>query len=155
MSSCRHEPRDPAKRHSRGASANWGISISVAYLPGFVAVPVPQCISDEGAAEDVRKVLHVGKHALVRWLRAAGHGGRPRGGAGRAVRAEARHEERSRADRHHLRILRVAGRDNALALLRVLLGAQGRAIRAAQGVKHSHAANQHYTNAHLLYAPHR
>lgn len=90
----------------------------------------------------------------MRGLRAAGHGVRPRGGAGRALREEARQEERARPHCHHIRVLRVAGRDHAVPLLRVLLGAQGRAIRAAQGVKHCHAATQHHTNAHLLYAPH-
>lgn len=108
-----------------------------------------------GDAGDVGQVLHLGQRALVRRLRAAGHGGRARGRAGRAVRAQARQEERARAHCHRVRVLRVAGGHHALALLRVLLGAQGRAVCATQGVSHSREANQHHTNAHMLYAPHR
>lgn len=99
--------------------------------------------------------MRVGQRALVRRLRAAGHGRRARGRAGRAVRPQARQEDRARAHRHHLRVLRVASRHHAVTLLRVLLGAQGRALRAAQGVAHSREANQHHTNAHMLYASHR
>lgn len=86
-----------------------------------------------GDAGDVGQVLHLGQRALVRRLCAAGHGGRARGRAGRAVRAQARQEERARAHRHRVRVLRVAGCHHALALLRVLLGAQGRAVCATQG----------------------
>lgn len=134
---------------------NWGISISVSQLPGLSAESVPRCISAEGVGEHVGQVLHVGQHAVVRGLGAAGHGQRPRGGAGRALRAQAGQEERARAHRHHLRVLRVAGGDHALAVLRVLLGAQGRAVRATQGGTHCREANEHNTNAHMLYALHR
>lgn len=103
----------------------------------------------------VEQVGRVGQRALVRRLRAAGHGLRARGGAGRAVRAQARQQEHARAHRAHLRVLRLARGHHALALLRLLLGAQGRAIRAAQGLAHSREANHHHANAHMLYAPHR
>lgn len=114
--------------------------------------------SGEVVEDDVGQVVRVGQRALVRGLRAARRAHRQRqrarGGAGRAVRAQARQEDGPRAHRHHLRVLRVASRDHALALLRVLLGAQGCAIRATQGVEHCREANQHHTNAHMLYAPH-
>lgn len=138
---------------------NWAISISVSQLPGFVACGAAVLSGERGSArclQDVGQVVHVRQRALGRRLGATGHGQRARGGAGRALRAaQARQEERARAHRHRVRVLRVAGRHHALSLLRVLLGAQGRAVRATQGVSHSREANQHHTNAHMLYAPHR
>lgn len=106
---------------------------------------VRRCESDVGQVVRQRRGQRGGQRAVVR-------GGRARGRAGRAVRPEARQQKRARADRHRLRVLRVARRHHALALLRVLLGAQGRAVRAAQGVSHSPPANQHHTNAHMLIA---
>lgn len=107
-------------------------------------------------AQDVGQVVCFRQRALGGWLRAAGYGQRTRGGAGRALRAtQTGQEERARAHRHRVRVLRVAGCHHALAVLRVLLGAQGRAVLATQGVSHSREANQHHTNAYMLYAPHR
>lgn len=134
---------------------NWGISISVSQLPGFSAESVPRCISVEDVGQHVGQVVHLGQHAVLRRLRAAGHRHQARGRARRALRAEARQEERASAHRHHIRVLRVPGCDHALALLRVLLGTQGRAICATQGGTHCREANQHNTNAHMLYALHR
>ena len=137
---------------------NWAISISVSQLPGFVACGAAVASGSLAVVtlQDVGQVVRVGQRALGGRLGAAGHGQRARGGAGRAVRAaQARQEERARAHSHRVRVLRVPGRHHALSLLRVLLGAQGRAVRATQGVSHSREANQHHTNAHMLYAPHR
>lgn len=124
-----------------------------------VASTVHSAPAGTGGTGDVGQVVRIGQRALVWRLRAARHGRAhllgTRGGAGRAIRTQARQEDGPRAHRHHLRVLRVAGRHHALALLRLLLGAQGRAIRAAQGVAQCREANRHYTNAHMLYAPHR
>lgn len=98
--------------------------------------------------------MHLGQRALVRGLRAPRHCHRPRDSAGRALRTQARQQERARPHRHRVRVLCLARRYHALPILRVLLGAKGRAIRAAQGVAHCREANHHYTNAHMLYAPH-
>lgn len=148
MSSGRHGRRDPASKRGRGAAEELGHINKRGPLTLIVEPAVRQCSGDVG------QVVRLGQRALVRRLRAAGHGGRPRAGAGRAVRAQAGQEERARAHRHHLRVLRLAGSHHALALLCILLGAQGRAVCATQGVTHSRAANQHHTNAHMLYAPH-
>lgn len=121
------------------------------HLPGFGVVR--RRVGAFGG--DVGQVVHLRQRALVRGLRAARHVQRPRGGSRRAIRAQTRQEDRASAHRHHLCVLRVARRYHAVALLRVLLGAQGRAVCAAQGVSHSRPANQHHTNAHMLYAPHR
>lgn len=103
---------------------------------------------------DVGQVVQLRQRTLLRGLRASGDRVGPRGGARRALRAEARQEECTRAHRHHLRVLRVARCHNALAILRLLLGAKGCAICPTQGVSKCRAPNQHHTNAYMLYVPH-